>query len=40
MGVALEVEQPGIAKLYPGMSNLITELIAIRNLTSVRFYSV
>ena len=39
-GVALEVEQPGIAQLSPGISNLITELIAIRNLTSVRFYSV
>ena len=39
-GVALEVEQPGIAKLSPGISNLITELITIRNLTSVRFYSV
>ena len=39
-GVALEVEQPGIAQLSPGISNLITELIAIRNLTSVRLYSV
>ena len=39
-GVALEVEQPGIAQLSPGISHLITELIAIRNLTSARFYSV
>ena len=39
-GVALEVEQPGIAQLSPGISDLITELIAIRNLTSVRFYRV
>ena len=39
-GVALEVEQPGIAQLSSGISNLITELIAIRSLTSVRFYSV
>ena len=38
--VALEVQQPGIAQLSPGISNLITELIAIRNLTSVRFYRV
>ena len=38
--VALEVEQPGIAQLSPGISNVITELIAIRNLTSVRFYGV
>ena len=29
-----------IAQLSPGISNLITELIAIGNLTSVRFYSV
>ena len=40
LGVALEVEQPGIAQLSPGISNIITELIAMRNLTSVRFYSV
>ena len=39
-GVALEVEQPGIAQLSSGISNLITELTAIRNLTSVRFCSV
>ena len=39
-GVALEVEQPGTAQLSPGISSLITELIAIRNLTSVRLYSV
>ena len=39
-GVALEVEQPGTTQLSLGISNLITELIAIRNLTSVRFYSV
>ena len=31
-GVALEVEQPGIAQLSPGISNLITELGTIRNL--------
>ena len=35
-GIALEVEQPGIAQLSPGISRLITELIAIRNLTSVK----
>ena len=39
-GVALEVEQPGIEQLSPGMSKVITELIAISNLTTVRFYSV
>ena len=39
-GVALEVEQPGIVQLSPGISNLISELIVIRNLTSVRFYRV
>ena len=39
-GVALEVEQPGTTQLSLGISNLIAELIAIRNLTSVRFYSV
>ena len=39
-GVALEVEQSGIAQLSPGISDLITELVAIRNLTSVRFYGV
>ena len=38
--VALEVEQPGIEQLSRGMSNVITELIAISNLISVRFYSV
>ena len=38
--VALDVEQPGIAQLSPGISNLVTKLIAIRNLTSVRFSSV
>ena len=40
LGVALEVEQHGTAQLSPGISSLITELIAIRNLTSVRLYSV
>ena len=39
-GVAREVEQPGIVQLSPGISDLITELIAIRNLTSIRFYGV
>ena len=39
-GVALEVEQPGIGQLSLGISNLITELVAIRNLARVRFYSV
>ena len=38
--VVPEVEQPGIAQLSPGILNLITELMAIRNLTSVRFYRV
>ena len=38
--VALEVEQPGIAQVSLGISNLITEVIPIRNLTSVRFYSL
>ena len=40
LGVAPEVEQPGIAQLSPGISDLITELIPIRNLTRVRFYHV
>ena len=32
-GVALEVEQPSIEQLSPGISNVITELITISNLT-------
>ena len=36
-GIALEVEQPGIEQLSPGISKLISELIAIRNLTNRRF---
>ena len=36
-GIALHVEQPGIEQLSPGISKLISELIAIRNLTNLRF---